>query len=119
MNSTGALRQHWFLFQGVGCQVAPVVRMFNPFPELLQVQGATIRPDIEQYQRLDWQAIGEQWVELTYTLARQAREDQDGDAFVAGWSVCSHWAWFGMLGVVAGTTKCVSFAWRASTDQAS
>ena len=82
------------LFEDWAAKVASIVEMFNPFPTLLHIDSATIRPDIEQYQQLDWQAIGEHWVELVCALARQAREDQNDDVF-------GHWmAYLQPLGMV-------------------
>jgi len=62
-------------------KITPVLETFNPYPGLVAIEDATIRPDREEYQQLDWKSIGESWVELVFALAREAREDQDEKRF--------------------------------------
>jgi hypothetical protein len=69
-------------------KITPVLETFNPYPGLVAIENATIRPDNEEYQQLDWKSICECWVELTFALAREAREDQDVKRF---------WLWMDRL----------------------
>lgn len=62
-------------------KIAPILETFNPYPRLVEIKDATIRPDNKEYKQLDWKSIGECWVELVFALAREAREDQDEKRF--------------------------------------
>ena len=62
-------------------KIAPILETFNPYPQLVEIEDATIRPDHKEYKQLDWKSIGECWVELVFALAREAREDQDEKRF--------------------------------------
>ena len=73
-------------------KITPVLETFNPYPGLVAIEDATIRPDREEYQQLDWKSIGESWVELVFALAREAREHQDEKRF---------WLWMDRLEKVA------------------
>jgi hypothetical protein len=61
--------------------IEPILHTFNPYPRLVKLEEASIRPDKDEYKHLDWKAIGEVWVQLTFALAREAREDQDEKRF--------------------------------------
>ena len=69
-------------------KITPVLETFNPYPGLVAIEDATMRPDREEYQRLDWKSIGESWVGLAFALTRKAREDQDAKRF---------WLWLNRL----------------------
>ena len=69
-------------------KITPVLETFNPYPGLVEIENATIRPDKEEYQQLGWKSIGECWVELIFALARESREDQDEKRF---------WLWMDRL----------------------
>lgn len=58
-----------------------VINDVNPFPDLVNNELATVRPDAEGYRHLDWGRIGSQWVELNFALAREARERLDETRF--------------------------------------
>jgi hypothetical protein len=62
-------------------KIIPILQAFNPYPHLVEIKDATIRPDKGEYKQLDWKRIGECWVELVFALAREAREDQDEKRF--------------------------------------
>ena len=62
-------------------KIAPIIETFNPYPGLVEVEDAIIRPDNDKYKQLDWKSIGKCWVELIFALARGAREDQDESHF--------------------------------------
>jgi hypothetical protein len=55
------------------------LRRYNPYPELLTLENADIRPDQSQDEHNDWnwKLISKAWVELTFALARVAREDHN------------------------------------------
>jgi len=62
-------------------KITPIIETFNPYPRLVEIEDAAIRPDKEEYKRWDWKSIGECWVKLIFALAREAREDQDEKRF--------------------------------------
>lgn len=57
------------------------VNAFNPFPGLMNVEGATIRPDLLEHRMYDWGRIGDCWVALNFALIREARERGDESRF--------------------------------------
>ncbi|HUT05009.1 MAG TPA: SIR2 family protein [bacterium] len=73
-----------------------VVRSFNPYPSLVELEGATIKPDMDEYRSLDWRLVGERWVKLAFALARKAREDLDQRSFDQ---------WMGPLEKIVGRNK--------------
>ena len=62
-------------------KITPIIETFNPYPGLVEVEDAAIRPDNDKYKQLDWKSIEKCWVELVFALAREAREDQDESRF--------------------------------------
>lgn len=62
-------------------KITQILDTFNPYPNLVEIKDAAVRPDEEKYKQLDWQSIAEWWVELVFALAREAREDQDEKRF--------------------------------------
>jgi len=62
-------------------KITPIIETFNPYPGLVEVKDAAIRPDNDKYKQLDWKSIEKCWVELVFALAREAREDQDESRF--------------------------------------
>jgi hypothetical protein len=69
------------LFSGWDDRIGSVVETYNPFPRLVDVPEATVRPDTAEHRDLDWDSIAECWVDLAFALARTAREDQDEGRF--------------------------------------
>jgi hypothetical protein len=69
------------LFMNWVKKITQIIETFNPYPQLVKIEDAAIRPDKEEYKRLKWKLIGECWVELVFALAREAREDQDEKRF--------------------------------------
>lgn len=62
-------------------KVEQVLNVFNPYPDLIDVGSATVKPTEAQHAGLDWGRIEDCWVELAFALARVAREDQENDRF--------------------------------------
>ncbi len=62
-------------------QVTTVLNEINPFPNLLEVQGAKFLPDLPEHAELDWAEISTYWIDLAFALAREAREDLDEKRF--------------------------------------
>jgi hypothetical protein len=58
-----------------------ILEKYNPFPSLLAMDKAQILPNKEKYNKLDWSKISKQWVELAFTLSRDAREDLNKKEF--------------------------------------
>ncbi|NQT92849.1 MAG: SIR2 family protein, partial [Lentisphaerae bacterium] len=63
-------------------KIAAVVEKYNPFPALVDIDATVLRPDAPSQERLDWAAIGDDWVSLTFALAREARDDHDEQRFL-------------------------------------
>ncbi|QIN78292.1 hypothetical protein GBA65_06945 [Rubrobacter marinus] len=62
-------------------KIVEVLTSFNPFPDLVGIDGATVTPRREEHAELDWASIAEWWVELSFAVIREAREDQDDSKF--------------------------------------
>ncbi|MEA1866044.1 MAG: SIR2 family protein, partial [Euryarchaeota archaeon] len=62
-------------------KITQVIETFNPYPNLVEIKGATIVPYEDEYKQWDWKSIGEHWVGLAFALARKAREDHDENLF--------------------------------------
>lgn len=62
-------------------KMIPIIEIFNPYPRLVEVENAILRSDKEEFKELDWKLISEQWVELVFSIIRNAREDQDEERF--------------------------------------
>jgi hypothetical protein len=69
------------LFMNWVDKMTPIINTFNPFPEQVRIEEATIRPDKNDYREWDWVTIRKYWVKLIFSLAREAREDQDENRF--------------------------------------
>jgi hypothetical protein len=56
---------------------------YNPYPELLALENADIRPDQSQDEQKDWdwKQISKAWIELAFALSRVAREDHNETTF--------------------------------------
>ena len=56
-----------------------VINTFNPYPKLIDLEKASITPEIEEYQQKDWkwEEIQKAWVELAFSLLRSARDNHD------------------------------------------
>jgi hypothetical protein len=61
--------------------IAAVLNQINPYPHLAEIKGASFLPENEKHAGLDWVEISKCWVELTFALAREAREDVDEKRF--------------------------------------
>lgn len=46
----------------------------NPYPQIIHLDEAEYRPDVEKVKDLNWKQIGEIWVYLAFAMARQTRE---------------------------------------------
>jgi len=46
----------------------------NPYPQIIHLDEAKYRPDVEEVRELNWKQIGESWVYLAFAMARQTRE---------------------------------------------
>jgi hypothetical protein len=57
------------------------VTICNPFPGLMNIEEATIRPDTLEHRNYDWGRIGDCWLELAFALLREARERGDETRF--------------------------------------
>lgn len=62
-------------------RIETVTKKYNPFPKLIEIEGATVRPDIKEYQNFDWLEIRKKWVNLAFAVVREAREDQEEERF--------------------------------------
>ena len=69
------------LFSDWAANVGSTLEAYNPFPSLVDVPNATVRPDAAEHRSLDWNRVAECWVDLSFALARAAREEQDEDRF--------------------------------------
>ena len=88
------------LFSDLEASIGEVLETYNPFPGLIEVSGATVRPDADEHRGLDWNSIQRCWVELAFALARSAREDHDEERF---------WHWMDRLRNLDGRSE----EWRA------
>lgn len=64
------------LFEPWPDKIAEVLNAYNPYPELLSINGAVFTPEESEYSDFDWSRITEAWVELAFAIARVSREDQ-------------------------------------------
>lgn len=64
-------------------KITNCLQRYNPYPELLDLEHADIRPDQSQNEHKDWnwKLISKAWVELTFALSRVAREDHNEAMF--------------------------------------
>lgn len=62
-------------------QGLPILNRYNPYPKIVEVNGAEVCADQETFKYLKWSQISECWTELFFSLARRARENQDENAF--------------------------------------
>lgn len=69
------------LFSEWNEKIEQVLNVFNPYPDLIDVGSATVKPTEAQHAGLDWGRIADCWVELAFASARVAREDQENDRF--------------------------------------
>lgn len=58
-----------------------IVKSYNPFPAIIEMKESVVRPEIEQYQNLDWKTISQYWVELVFSLAQEARYDYQDENY--------------------------------------
>ena len=57
------------------------IEKYNPFPSLFTIDGAQVLHSEGKYSNLDWSKISKQWVELAFTLSRDAREELNKKEF--------------------------------------
>ena len=69
------------LFFDLDESISEVLETYNPFPGLIDIPSATVRPNADERRNLDWDNIAGCWVELAFALARSAREEQDEGRF--------------------------------------
>ena len=62
-------------------KIEQVLNSYNPYPHLVEIESATVKPTEAAYKSLDWNFIAECWVTLAFALAREAREDQEEGRF--------------------------------------
>ncbi|MBC9784992.1 SIR2 family protein [Heliobacterium chlorum] len=62
-------------------KITEVIDEYNPFPNLISSENASIRPDNNIYKDLNWTDICSNWVELVFALVREARKDLDNTRF--------------------------------------
>lgn len=62
-------------------KLVAVLNKFNPFPRIINIEEADIRPDKSEYKNLNWQKIQKAWTELCFAVVRTAREDHRKDEF--------------------------------------
>ncbi len=62
-------------------KITTVLNEINPFPHLIEIQGAKFNPTVEVKEDCDWAEISKCWTELAFGLAREAREDLDEKRF--------------------------------------
>lgn len=82
------------VFPDWGEKISAVLLKYNPFPNLLPISDATIRPDIPEYKELDWTTIASSWVELAFGLTKNARHEYNEEKFNA---------WMGRLEKIIGS----------------
>jgi SIR2-like domain len=58
-----------------------VLKKYNPYPKILSIEDATIRPNEDKYKTLNWSEIQNGWVELTFAITRSARENHNEARF--------------------------------------
>lgn len=54
-----------------------ILNKYNPFPLIIEIKGASISPDKEEYHRINWGKIANYWIEIAFGIAREARNDHD------------------------------------------
>jgi hypothetical protein len=77
------------LFSDWAETIEAVLRRFNPFPSLMNLEESVFRPDAIEHQTLitsdnqnvKWVEVQEKWVELAFAVMREARDSQDGQRF--------------------------------------
>ncbi len=69
------------LFDNWAKKINDVVEKFNPFPVHMEMQNVSISADKEEYKNFDWNIIRECWVELAFSLVREARENHNEESF--------------------------------------
>jgi len=72
-------------------RMIPIIERYNPYPEVVTLDQAIITPHHSEWSDLDWKAIADHWVQLSFAIVRQARESQSGERF---------WTWMNRLAAV-------------------
>ena len=58
-------------------KIIPTLSHVNPYPKMVEMDEATIRPGLPEYRDLDWNLIGYCWVNIGFAIVRALRQDQD------------------------------------------
>jgi hypothetical protein len=69
------------LFNHWSGKIEGILNVFNPYPGMFGLEGASLTPQTADHDNLDWGIIADQWVELAFAVAREAREDQTEERF--------------------------------------
>lgn len=69
------------LFLDWANKIEPVIKQYNPFPKLIKIEGAIVKPNIKEPQDIDWVKLRKKWINLAFAVMREAREDQDEERF--------------------------------------
>jgi hypothetical protein len=69
------------LFDNWAKKIKDTVEKFNPFPMHVEMENALITADKDEYKSYNWNKIGECWVELAFSLVREARENNNKENF--------------------------------------
>lgn len=77
-------------------KLRPIIEAINPDPIRIDMPAAILRPDDIASSTLEWTTLRCMWVELSFAMAKEARNDQDSDRFVL---------WMTRLGEVAKLQK--------------
>jgi len=65
------------LFTNIAEKIENVLMSINPFPSFLTLEKSIISPNIQDYQDYNWSEIGSHWIDLAFSLLRQARESNN------------------------------------------
>jgi hypothetical protein len=66
---------------GIEGNIERVLRLFNPFPKLLNLPGTQETPENKRYEETDWKEVSEAWLDLAFAIIRKAREQFAEAAF--------------------------------------
>ncbi len=69
------------LFDNWAKKINDTVEKFNPFPIHIKMENASITADKNEYKSYNWNKIGECWIELAFSLVREARENNNKENF--------------------------------------
>jgi len=58
-----------------------IVAAYNPFPEIYKTEEPVIQPNLEKFKDFDWKLISKCWIDIVFSLAREARRDHNEVTF--------------------------------------